>query len=68
MSTRVLNEHLLTIAEVAARLRLTEKTVRRLVDNGELSALRVGHGRGVLRVDPTELYQWLYAVPPKEQR
>jgi excisionase family DNA binding protein len=61
------NEPLLSLAEVAKRLAVTEKTVRRMIADGELPALRVGHGRGVLRVDPDELAAWLYA-PTRSQR
>lgn len=33
---------LLTVAEVAAQMRVSKMTVYRLIHNGELSALRVG--------------------------
>jgi excisionase family DNA binding protein len=48
---------LLTVREVADRLRLSEKTVRRLIGRAEIPALRVG---GQLRVDESELEAWLY--------
>ena len=35
-------EPLLTVAEVAATLRLSTMTVYRLIDSGELRALRIG--------------------------
>jgi excisionase family DNA binding protein len=46
----------LTVSETAQELRVSEKTVRRLISKGELPALRVG---GQVRVDPVELDQWL---------
>jgi excisionase family DNA binding protein len=58
--TTVVPERLLTIREVARRLAVSEKTIRRLVEAGRLPALRVGHG---LRFDPDELQSWLFASP-----
>jgi excisionase family DNA binding protein len=49
---------LLTIMETAERLRVSRVTVYRHIRSGELPALRVG---GQLRVDQTELGNWLYA-------
>jgi excisionase family DNA binding protein len=49
---------LLTVAETADRLRISEKTVRRLIDRGELPSLRVGVQ---IRIDQSELESWLYA-------
>lgn len=42
----------LTVNECAALLAVDHKTVRRLIDRGELPALRVGR---VLRIDPADL-------------
>jgi excisionase family DNA binding protein len=50
---------LLSIPQVAERLAVSIPTVRRLVQRGELPALRVG---GSLRVDSDELGRWLYDV------
>lgn len=36
--------HLLTVAEVARRLRVSSMTVYRLIKSGQLPALRVGRG------------------------
>jgi excisionase family DNA binding protein len=52
----------LTVAETAAKLHVSEKTVRRLIAKGALPALRVG---GAVRVDPLELDEFLYR--PEEQ-
>jgi excisionase family DNA binding protein len=46
----------LTVAAVAERLSLSEKTVRRLIGAELLPALRIG---GSIRVDPDELEEWL---------
>lgn len=42
----------LSVNESAALLAVEHKTVRRLIDRGELPALRVGR---VLRIDPADL-------------
>ncbi len=36
-------ERLLTIPEVANRLRVNQKTIRRWIDMGELAAYKLGH-------------------------
>jgi excisionase family DNA binding protein len=57
MSTIAPDRPLLTVREAAARLRVSEKTVRRLIGAEILPALRIG---GSIRVDPDELQAWLY--------
>jgi len=57
MATRAPSGTLMSIAAVAELRDVSEKTVRRLVERGELPCLRVGH---LLRVDPDELRAWLY--------
>jgi excisionase family DNA binding protein len=59
MSTLV-HERLLTVRDVARRLAVSEKTIRRMVDHGLLPALRVGHA---VRFDPDEIQSWLYSSP-----
>jgi excisionase family DNA binding protein len=49
---------LLTVAETADRLRVSEKTIRRMIDRGDLPALRVG---AQIRIAEQELESWLYA-------
>lgn len=49
--------HLLTVAEVQARLRISRRTAYRLIERGDLPALRIG---GSVRVDSDELEVWLY--------
>jgi excisionase family DNA binding protein len=60
MSSTVPQRFLLTVAETAAKLHVSEKTVRRLIAKGSLPALRVG---GAVRVDPLELDDFLYGEP-----
>jgi excisionase family DNA binding protein len=57
MSTLAPDRPLLTVREAAARLRVSEKTVRRLIGAEILPALRIG---GSIRVDPDQLRAWLY--------
>jgi excisionase family DNA binding protein len=59
MSARAPARHLLTVRETAERLRVSEKTVRRLICAEILPALRIG---GSIRVDPDELQAWLYGA------
>ena len=47
---------LLSIKDVAYRLQLSERTVRRLLDGGELSAFRV---RGQWRISVEDLQKYL---------
>jgi excisionase family DNA binding protein len=61
MSTHVQESRLLTVAETAAKLAVSEKTVRRLIYAGILPAYRIGNGKGShLRIDPSEVAAWLY--------
>jgi excisionase family DNA binding protein len=46
----------MTVSETAERLRVSEKTVRRLASRNDLPTLRVG---GSVRVDADELERWL---------
>jgi excisionase family DNA binding protein len=48
---------LLTVAEVQERLRISRRTAYRLIERGDIPALRIG---GSLRVDSAELEAWLY--------
>lgn len=54
----------LSVAECAELLAVEHKTVRRLIDRGELPALRVGR---LLRIDPADLGALAYrpaGAPP----
>ena len=46
---------LLTIREVAGLLRVSEKTVRNLINRGHLPHYRIGVGRGAIRVSEEAL-------------
>ena len=46
------SSNLLTIANVAASLQVSTKTVRRLIDRGELDAIRIGRS---IRIQPEAL-------------
>ena len=50
---------LLTVHQVARRLRLSEVTVRRKIASGELPSVQLGGRYAPLRVDEDELRAWL---------
>lgn len=52
------NMKLLTIPEVADAMKVSEKTVRRLIKRGDLPAFKVGD-RGQLRVEEAELERYV---------
>ena len=58
MSTTAPDRPLLNVYKASQRLAVSEKTIRRMIRNGELSAFRVG---GSLRFDAQELEDWLNA-------
>lgn len=41
MSVTMTDEYLYTVEELAKRLRVTGRTIRRMIDDGELAAIRV---------------------------
>jgi excisionase family DNA binding protein len=63
MSADVRELNLLTVREVAALLRISERSVRRKISLGLIPAVRLGGGAESLRVDRDELQAWLYAEP-----
>jgi excisionase family DNA binding protein len=54
-TTEVHSRRLLTVQEAAARLAVSEKTVRRLVEAGRLRAVQPGGPRHALRIDAGSL-------------
>jgi excisionase family DNA binding protein len=48
-------ETLLTVAEVAAAMKLKEQTIRKMARKGELPCRKIGK---VVRFSPSELCQW----------
>lgn len=51
-------EHLLTLPELAERLQLSEKTIRRMIAGGRLPCVRLGRQ---LRFLPGDVFRWLAA-------
>ena len=52
---------LLKITEAARRMACSRSHVYKLVERGELPALRLGNQGGPLRIPADELERWLYA-------
>ena len=65
MTTIAPARHLLTVSEVAARLRLSKPSVYRKIAAGDIPALRLGNGVGPLRIPEDELEAWLYGPEPQ---
>ena len=51
-----LDPHLLTLSKVAELLRVSPRTVERLISRNELSALKVG---GQRRISSSQLAKWI---------
>jgi excisionase family DNA binding protein len=60
MSTTVSQRPLLTVAEAARRLSVSERTVRRMLASGRLPGIRLGGPGTPVRIDPEEFERWLY--------
>lgn len=56
MAAAIQQRPMLTLRETAERLNVSEKTIRRLVANRELAAIRVGNQ---LRLDADQLEAWI---------
>ena len=65
MSVTMTDEHLYTVEELAKRLRVTGRTIRRMIDDGELGAIRV---RNQYRISQSALdaYVRTHSYPQKE--
>lgn len=59
-----MSERLLTPAEVALWARVSERTVRRAIARGDLSAGRAG---GQLRIAPDAAHAWVFGEPEKAE-
>jgi excisionase family DNA binding protein len=46
---------MLTVAEVAARLRMSRTCMYQLIEAGKLSCYRIGLGRGAIRISEEDL-------------
>jgi excisionase family DNA binding protein len=65
MATSSPERAFLTVREVATRLGVGEKKIRRLIARGELPAVQLGSRRTAVRIAESELDAWLYG-PPNE--
>ena len=50
---------LLTVKEVARRLRVSQSLIYQLVDAGRLGCHRIGNGRGAIRIRPDDVAEYL---------
>jgi excisionase family DNA binding protein len=60
MSTTAIASRLLTVPEVADRLRISRQSVYRAISSGRLPAVQLGGPGTPLRIDEHELKAWLY--------
>jgi excisionase family DNA binding protein len=58
----------LTVAEAAELLRCSEPTIRRRIRDRELTAVKLGPGRSVIRIPRGAIGAWLLALPPYHER
>ena len=61
----------ITIAEAADYLQISDRTVRRLITDGELTGYRMGSSRRTIRVDLNEVDEQLMRpmnAPPRIRR
>jgi excisionase family DNA binding protein len=58
-SDRAYPMELLTVKEVARRLRVSQSLVYQLVDTGRLGCHRIGNGRGAIRMRPEDVTNYL---------
>jgi excisionase family DNA binding protein len=54
---------LLTVCEAAKAARVSAPTMYRLVERGQVPAIRVGEGSGPIRIPADEFRAWLYGPP-----
>ena len=50
---------LMTVKEVAHRLRVSASLVYQLLDSGKLGCHRIGKGRGAIRIRPEDVDEYL---------
>ena len=65
---RMTDEELLTVDEVARRLKLHPETVRRWIRAGKLRAIRLGSDRAGLRIRASEVQRLLGAGDQEVKR
>jgi excisionase family DNA binding protein len=54
-------EEMLLVSEAANQIRVAKSTIHRLIDAGELRALRVGLGKGAIRIPRRAWLEYLEA-------
>ena len=67
----MVKRHYVTIAEAAEYLQISDRTVRRLIADGELTGYRMGQSRRVVRVDLNEIDEELMRPinePPRRRK
>jgi excisionase family DNA binding protein len=68
----VMSHRYITIAEAAEYLQISDRTVRRLITEGELTGYRMGRPHRLIRVDLNEIDEQLMRPmnepPPKRRR
>lgn len=60
MTAAVTERPFLTVAETAAQLGVSEKTIRRRIASGELQAVQLGRPGAAIRIDAAELERFVY--------
>ena len=61
----------ITVAEAAEYLPISDRTVRRLISDGELTGYRMGRSRRTIRVDLSEIDEQLMHpmnAPPRSRK
>lgn len=59
---------LLTVSDVADRLKISASCVYRLLSRGELTYLRIGSDRGRIRIEETAFQQYLDSQRVEQKR
>jgi excisionase family DNA binding protein len=59
---------LLTVQETAALLKVAPITVRRLIEDGRLPAVRIGKSVRIEKADVQQLLRPVHAAPPRSRR
>jgi len=59
MSDEAVNGMMLTVKEVAERLRISRTCVYQLVERGKLACHRIGLGRGAIRISLADLTEYI---------
>lgn len=60
-----MSDQMLTIKDVATRLKIGLSTAYRIVEDGDLKGKRIGRGRGTIRVRPVDLERYINQPSPQ---